>query len=90
MDSGSIFAAMDGVLIVTQIFSMLAAFAAVVFAYATVLETRALRREERIARLLELVAEVGETGTRAARGQAGENLLTVARQRVAGRGHGCG
>jgi hypothetical protein len=44
-------------------------------------ETRALRREERVARLLELVADVGESGTRFARGQVGE-LLAVARQRL--------
>jgi hypothetical protein len=73
---------MDDAMFVVQIVAMLAALAAVVFAHAAAVETRALRREERIARLLELVADVGEHGTRAARGQAGPNLLTVARLRL--------
>jgi hypothetical protein len=39
--------------------SALAAVGAVWFAYRTVVETRALRREDRLARLTELVAEAG-------------------------------
>jgi|tagenome__1003787_1003787.scaffolds.fasta_scaffold20918890_1 hypothetical protein len=38
---------------------MFAALAAVWYAEQAIIETRALRREERVARLLDLVAEVG-------------------------------
>lgn len=45
---------------VWNVVSALAAVVAVGFALATVLETRALRREERLARLPELVADLAE------------------------------
>jgi hypothetical protein len=61
----------DGVLVVTQIFSMLAAFAAVVFAYATVRESQALRREERVARLLDLLVDIAAAGARIQTDQPG-------------------
>jgi hypothetical protein len=73
---------MDDIVVALQVVSMFAALGAVYYAAEAVRETRALRREDRIARLLELVADVGETGTRAARGQAGENLLDVALLRL--------
>jgi hypothetical protein len=59
-----------------------AAVAAAWYARQTVVESHALRREERIARLLDLVADFGETGTRTARGQVGENRLEVAGLRL--------
>jgi hypothetical protein len=62
--------------------SVLAALAAVWYAEQTVLETRALRREERVARLIALLAEVGEAGSRWARGQGDDNLLKVARSQL--------
>lgn len=67
---------------VAQVIAMFAALAAVWYAEQTVVETRALRREERVARLLKLVGEFGEIGTRVARGQLGDNNLTVARLRL--------
>ena len=48
---------MDGV---ATVVSSGAALGALVFAWLTVRETRALRREDRLARLPELVAELGE------------------------------
>jgi hypothetical protein len=53
---------------IAQVIAMFAALAAVWYAEQAVVETRALRREERVARLLELVGEFGEIGTRVARG----------------------
>jgi hypothetical protein len=73
---------MNTVVDIAQVISMVAALAAAWYAEQAAEETRALRREERLARLIELVAQVGESGTRAARGQAGENLLDVARRRL--------
>ena len=73
---------MEAVTVAVQVISTLAALGAVYFAYGAVVETRALRREDRIARLLELVAEVGETGSAAAKGQIGENMLAVANLRL--------
>jgi hypothetical protein len=73
---------MDTVVDIAQVIAMVAALAAVWYAQQAVVETRALRREDRLARLLDLVAEVGETGTRTARGQAADTLLDIARHRL--------
>lgn len=64
--------------------SAAAALLALAFAWATVRETRALRREDRLARLPELAAELGDVGLRVAQGAAFEKLtaLPVARQRL--------
>jgi hypothetical protein len=80
MESGAI--SFSDAVDIAQIIAMFAALAAVWYAERAVVETRALRREERVARLLDLVADLGEIGTRAAHGQAGENLLDVARLRL--------
>jgi hypothetical protein len=62
---------MDTVLGIAQVFGIVAALAAVDYAEQAVMETRALRREERIVRLLDLIADVAEAGTGFARGHAG-------------------
>jgi hypothetical protein len=68
----------DGVLVITQIFSMLAAFAAIVFAYATVRESQALRREERVARLPDLIVDIAAAGARI---ETDQPALSVAQAR---------
>jgi len=70
--------------VVVGVVSTGAALAALAFAWATVRETRALRREDRLARLPELAAELGDIGLRVAQGAAFEKLtaLPVARQRL--------
>jgi hypothetical protein len=73
---------MATVVAIAQVLSVFAALAAVWYAEQAVVETRTLRCEDRVARLLDLVAEVGESGSRAGRGQAGGNLLEVARHRL--------
>jgi hypothetical protein len=73
---------LGSVIDIAQVISMAAALAAAWYARQTVAESHVLRREERIARLLDLVADFGETGTRVARGQVGENLLEVAGLRL--------
>jgi hypothetical protein len=55
---------MDVVTVIAGLVSAFAALGALWFARDTVRETRALRREDRLARLPELVAELGETGLR--------------------------
>jgi hypothetical protein len=53
---------MDAVIALTGVVSALAAAGAVFFAWQTVQETRALRREDRLARLPERIAELGRMG----------------------------
>jgi hypothetical protein len=60
---------------IAQVIAMVAALAAVWYAEQAVIESRALRREERVARLLELVADFGENGTQFARGRLDGNDL---------------
>ena len=62
----------DDVVDIAQVVSMFAALIAIWFAWQTVIETKALRREDRIARLTELIADVGEWSSH------GESLQYVA------------
>jgi hypothetical protein len=52
--------------------SALAAAGALWFAWQTVIETRELRREDRLARLPELVADLGDAALRIQHGSSGE------------------
>jgi hypothetical protein len=62
---------------------MLAAFAAIVFAYATVRESQALRREERVARLPDVIVDIAAAGARIETDQAGAvETLWVAQARL--------
>ena len=58
---------MDPAVDIAQVIAMFAALVAVWYARQAAVETRALRHEERVARLLELIADVGEHGTAAPR-----------------------
>jgi hypothetical protein len=66
---------------IAQVIAMFAALTAVWYAEQTVVETRALRREERVARLFDLIADVGNAGMGFAHGHAGV-LLDVPRLRL--------
>ncbi len=72
---------MDTVVDIAQVIAMLAALVAVWYARQAAVETRALRHEERVARLLALIADVGDAGTGRARGHAGV-LIDVPRMRL--------
>jgi hypothetical protein len=69
---------------IAQVVAMFAALVAVWFARQAAVETRALRHEERVARLLELVGDIGERGTAAARGSpmVARPQLVVAQHRL--------
>lgn len=67
---------------IAQVIAMFAALAAVWYAEQAVVETRALRREERVARLLELIADLGDAEMSFARGQRIGSLPDVARLRL--------
>jgi hypothetical protein len=60
---------MDTVIDIAQVFGVVAALAAVWYAEQAVMATRALRRDERIARVPDLIADLAEAGIRSARGQ---------------------
>ena len=62
--------------------SALAALIALAFAWQTVRETKALRREDRLARLPELVASLGDVGWQVAAGREHPGSLEVARLHV--------
>lgn len=72
------------VIALAGIVSAFAAAGALWFAWQTVQETRELRREDRIARLPELVADLGETALRIANGSLAERntRYPVARLRL--------
>jgi hypothetical protein len=67
---------------ITSAVSALAAVGALALAWQTVRETKALRREDRLARLPELVAELGEIGWQVAARREHPGSLYVARQRL--------
>jgi hypothetical protein len=59
---------------IAQVVAMIAALAAVWYAEQTVHETRALRREERVARLPDLIAELARAGTEYSHGRMAASL----------------
>jgi hypothetical protein len=74
---------MEVVMVLATVVSALGALGALWFARDTVRKTRAMRHEERLARLPELVAELGETATLIRQDPFQRELYEVRRFRLA-------